>query len=254
MAEARAAREAPTGRRARAAGASAATATTATTSGRAAPQDRRARILEAATLRFAEAGFAATTVRQIADDVAILSGSLYHHFATKEDMLAEVVRDTVLFMEAEALRIAALPEDAETRLVTLIYLNLKEMTRNRPVHAILFNERKLFRRNPDFAFVVAAKKGAYQAWDRIIADGVEAGLFDPAVDRFLTISTLVRMLNSGADWFRDEDSTVQDKIGSYGLAGVADFYARLLLRSLRRADRTGAPIPGPLRMARKGGE
>ena len=46
--------------------------------------DRRERILAAAAMRFAEFGFGATTVRQIADDVDILSGSLYHHFATKE--------------------------------------------------------------------------------------------------------------------------------------------------------------------------
>src|SRR5579864_8918239 len=59
---------------------------------------RRLAILEAARRRFAEFGFEATTVRQIADDVNILSGSLYHHFATKDDMLHEIVRDAVLQM------------------------------------------------------------------------------------------------------------------------------------------------------------
>jgi AcrR family transcriptional regulator len=54
--------------------------------------DRRATILEAATQRFAEFGFAATTVRQISQDVNILSGSLYHHFTTKDEMLHEIVR------------------------------------------------------------------------------------------------------------------------------------------------------------------
>ena len=120
--------------------------------------ERRARILDVATRRFAESGFAATTVRQIADDVDILSGSLFHHFTTKEQMLHEILREPVLQMRDNAIRIARSPLDAEHRLVALILLDLGELTRNREVHAILYNERKLFRRREEFAYVVQAKK------------------------------------------------------------------------------------------------
>src|SRR5579862_6847505 len=67
------------------------------------PSDRRTTILEAATRRFAEYGFESTTVRQIGDDVNILSGSLYHHFATKDEMLHQIVRDAVQQMRNNAL-------------------------------------------------------------------------------------------------------------------------------------------------------
>ena len=36
---------------------------------------------------FAERGLRATTVRDIADSAGILSGSLYHHFSSKEEMV-----------------------------------------------------------------------------------------------------------------------------------------------------------------------
>ena len=39
---------------------------------------------------FAEFGYEATTVRQIADEVNILAGSLYYHFASKEEMYVAV--------------------------------------------------------------------------------------------------------------------------------------------------------------------
>ena len=42
---------------------------------------------------FAERGLRATTVRDIADSAGILSGSLYHHFKSKEQMVEEVLRD-----------------------------------------------------------------------------------------------------------------------------------------------------------------
>lgn len=82
--------------------------------------DRREVILEAAARRFAEYGFGATTGRQIADDVNILSGSLYHHFAAREEMLDGVVHDAAMDQRERALRIARMDADAKTKLVTLI--------------------------------------------------------------------------------------------------------------------------------------
>src|SRR5438094_591254 len=88
--------------------------------GKTAPAERRTAILQAATRRFAQFGFEATTVRQIADDVNILSGSLYHYFETKEEMLHEIVRDAALQIQNNTLRIAQAPVDAERRLIALI--------------------------------------------------------------------------------------------------------------------------------------
>lgn len=51
---------------------------------------RLPQILDAAARLFCEQGFQGTTVRDIAREVGILPGSLYSHFATKEDMLAAV--------------------------------------------------------------------------------------------------------------------------------------------------------------------
>src|SRR6058998_3112605 len=54
--------------------------------------DRRGELLDIAARLFAERGLRATTVRDIADSAGILSGSLYHHFASKEEMVDEVLR------------------------------------------------------------------------------------------------------------------------------------------------------------------
>jgi len=207
--------------------------------------ERRAIILEAATRRFAEFGFAATTVRQIADDVNILSGSLYHHFVTKDEMLHEIVRDAVQQMRKNAQRIAQAPLDAEHRLVALILLDLGELTRNQKVHAILANERRLFRENSEFAYVVKAKKDTYLAWRRVVQDGVEARLFKSDIDVFLTILTILRTLNSAADWFRNDDAHgVGDGSGSsYTLDQVIDFHLEFVLSAIRTPARHAEPIP-----------
>lgn len=205
--------------------------------------DRRQRILAAATRRFAEFGFGATTVRQIADEVGLLSGSLYHHFATKEEMLDIIVRDAVLRLRDSSLRIANAPQDAELRLVALIVTDLGEFTKHQLVHAILFHERKFFRRSVDFAYVTLAKKEAYNAWCKVLSDGIAAGLFRADMDIFFTISTILRMLNTGADWYANEDGSSLDAIKSYSLDELTDFYLDFTLRSLRIAERVGDPVP-----------
>ncbi len=205
--------------------------------------DRRERILAAAASRFAEFGFGATTVRQIADDVDILSGSLYHHFATKEEILGEIVRDAALRLNRISMTIAAAPADAEQRLVALIVADLGELTAHQSIHAILFNERKFFRRSADFAYVVKAKKETYDAWAQVLGEGASQGLFRPDIDIFLTISTIVRLLNSGADWYTHEDGSPLDALKNFSLDQLTDFYLAFIMRGVRTADRAGKPVP-----------
>src|ERR1700722_2744200 len=48
-------------------------------------------ILVSAAELFARKGVGATTVREIADAVGMLSGSLYHHFESKDAIVAEIL-------------------------------------------------------------------------------------------------------------------------------------------------------------------
>src|SRR3954454_8055682 len=52
---------------------------------------RREELLRIAGALSAQRGFKTTTVRDIADSAGILSGSLYHHFDSKESMVDELL-------------------------------------------------------------------------------------------------------------------------------------------------------------------
>lgn len=203
---------------------------------------RREVILGAATKRFAEHGYEATTVRQIADDVNLLSGSLYHHFATKDEMLHEIVRDAVFKMRENSIRISRAATSAEHRFIALILLDLGELTRNQEVHAILANDRKLFRQNPEFAYVAQAKKDTYLAWRTVLERGVKDKQFKADLDPYLTISTTLRMLNVAADWYKNDDARIAGNVGKYSLNRVIDFYLEYILGAVRLPARAGEPI------------
>ncbi len=121
-----------------------------------------------------------------------------------------------------------------------------ELTANHDGHAILYGERKFFRRNPDFAYVLAAKKATYLAWRAILEDGLRAGLFAADTDVYLTISTVIRMLTTGAGWFIHEDGSVLEVLGHYTLASLTEFYLTFILRSIRAPERAGLPVPAAI--------
>jgi TetR/AcrR family transcriptional regulator, cholesterol catabolism regulator len=55
--------------------------------------NRRAQLLDAAARLFRERGFHATSMRDIAKAVGMLSGSIYYHFDSKEEMLLAVYQE-----------------------------------------------------------------------------------------------------------------------------------------------------------------
>ena len=68
-------------------------------------------ILDAAAELFTTQGFTATSTRRIARDVGIRQASLYHHFATKEEILEALLERTVspALAAADALTAADVP-------------------------------------------------------------------------------------------------------------------------------------------------
>jgi TetR/AcrR family transcriptional regulator, cholesterol catabolism regulator len=57
------------------------------------PPDRRGIILEAAAQLFVERGYGGTSMRDIAARAGLLPGSVYHHYAAKEDLFLAVHRE-----------------------------------------------------------------------------------------------------------------------------------------------------------------
>ena len=57
---------------------------------------RRDELIEVAARVFAAQGYGNTSIQELADQVGLLKGSLYHYIATKEDLLFEVIRSTMV--------------------------------------------------------------------------------------------------------------------------------------------------------------
>ncbi|GAC1666936.1 MAG: TetR/AcrR family transcriptional regulator [Steroidobacteraceae bacterium] len=62
---------------------------------RAAPANKRRALLDAAAKYFGQRGFEGTSMRDIAAEVGMLSGSMYYHFASKDALLLAVHQEGV---------------------------------------------------------------------------------------------------------------------------------------------------------------
>lgn len=104
--------------------------------------DSRERILRAAAQLFRERGYHRTTVRDIAEQVGILSGSLFHHFRSKDEMLREIMREAALSVCVRADEVVAREPTAERRLRGLIAMELDCVVgeASRDYRAVLFME------------------------------------------------------------------------------------------------------------------
>lgn len=85
---------------------------------------RRRELLDAARRLFGTAGYDRTSIDQITAEVGVAKGLFYHYFASKQDLLEQLVSDFAedLFGRLEA-ELAALDADALTRLRAFIRLS-----------------------------------------------------------------------------------------------------------------------------------
>lgn len=87
----------------------------------------RDRILHAAARLFHERGYQGTKVRDIAEAVGILSGSLFYHFRSKDEMLFEIMRETALSLCLRAEDVVQRTGDPAGRLQQIIDMELEWM-------------------------------------------------------------------------------------------------------------------------------
>lgn len=89
---------------------------------------RRQDLLEAAASRFASRGYEGTSIRDIARDVGMLPGSIYYHFASKEELLIAVHKEGVLqVMEAVRKAVSRAGDDPWDRLTAAAEAHLESL-------------------------------------------------------------------------------------------------------------------------------
>ncbi len=139
--------------------------------------DRRRLILDLAAALFAQRGVAATTVRDIGDAAGILSGSLYHHFASKEAMVEEIMLDFLDWLVARYEAVDNPAASPSARFTRLVEVSFEAIDQYPNACAMYQNEIRLLETLPQAAVLRAKSRRLQRYWTDVIDAGMGSGEF-----------------------------------------------------------------------------
>jgi len=143
---------------------------------------RRQQILDTATAVFAEKGIIGATVRDISERAGILSGSLYHHFASKEEMIIDILAPVVQSQIDEFDRIVERQSDPAEILRLVIAAEVAQSARTPNVARILRQDEHQISALGGLDEVVQHRRAIRTRVESVITNGINAGQFRPDCD------------------------------------------------------------------------
>jgi TetR/AcrR family transcriptional regulator, cholesterol catabolism regulator len=187
------------------------------------PANRQDEILAAAARIFQRKGYHGTSVRDIADAVGLLKGSLYHYISSKEELLVRLfeglLEDTVAELEA----IAGHDVGPADRLRDMVRAYARAIIANQGAVGLYLRDwRSLPVR--ELAGVAARRRRMRALFSGVIAEGARAGDLVPG-DPNVAALAILGMCNWMYEWYRPDGRLTRE--------AVIDELAERAVRSVR---------------------
>lgn len=159
--------------------------------------DTRSRLLDIAAAEFLRVGYAETTLRTIAAAAGVKAGSIYYHFASKEEMLAEVLDEGIARISASLDEAVTGIDDPRAALAAAVHAHLYALFDHGAYTAC---HVRVFPHAPDEVKATATvARDAYEArWQELLEWAHREGVLraDPHAARLF----LLGALNATIDW------------------------------------------------------
>lgn len=173
-------------------------------------QDRLNQIVDIAAACFAEGGYDATSLQDIADVVGIRKSSLYAHVASKQELLIKILDSYTTDMLAHANRIYKLDISATEKFAAIIKMLYSAIEQYR-THVTVFFEEMRYLKKPEFVAIREKREEFEQILVRIIEEGIRDREFVPFNARIVTFLT-VGVVNWSFRWFNPDGPLSIDEI------------------------------------------
>ena len=188
-------------------------------------KSRKEQIEEKATALFQERGYAATSMRDLAQVLGIEAASLYSHIKSKEEILQKIC-----FRMADEFFNAW--EDVEQenksqaeKMEKAMIAHVKVITKDTAASAVFFNEWRHLS-EPKLSEFLALRDDYEGRFIKIINDGVASGEFSQVDEKF-TMLTILSSLNWTHNWYKASGNLSPEEVGKR--------LANLMLNGLKRS-------------------
>lgn len=192
--------------------------------------ERRAQILASAAEVFAEEGYDATTLNDIAARAGTDRASVYYYASSKEELFQQVCSGMLAANLAAAEEIAEGDLSAADKLEQIMANHLKTHEQGYPQWTVLVRElRRVTDARTDWSREEVERMRRYEAVVRsILEDGMNDGSLRRDIDPDVATHAIFGMLNWTHRWYRPD--------GPYDAATIAREFAAIALSGLTVRD------------------
>ncbi|HUF45582.1 MAG TPA: TetR/AcrR family transcriptional regulator, partial [Aestuariivirgaceae bacterium] len=184
----------------------------------------REEIVRVAAKLFAERGYRAVTIDDIANELGFTKSAVYYYFGNKAQILwhiYEEIYDSYISMVSEIRDANLSPRDAMQR---IIYQHVLWVIERRDWTAIYFREESEL--NEDQRGIIRRRKRDYDAIiEGIYAAGVKQKVFAD-IPPHIAVSGILGMCNWLYLWFNDKGPVTPDEIAMHYVTLLAQGYER----------------------------
>ncbi|MDF3936121.1 TetR/AcrR family transcriptional regulator [Pseudomonas citronellolis] len=179
------------------------------------PESARGKLLQTAAHLFRAKGYERTTVRDLAGAVGIQSGSIFHHFKSKDEILRSVMEETILYNTALMRAALADAEDLRERLLALIRCELQSIMggTGEAMAVLVYEWRSLSEEGQ--AYILGLRDIYEQMWLDVLGEALAAGVCEG--DPFILRRFLTGALSWTMTWFRQDGSMTLDDLAEQAL-------------------------------------
>lgn len=174
------------------------------------PASARGRLLHEAARLFRDKGYERTTVRDLAAAVGIQSGSLFHHFRTKEEILKAVMVETIRLNTALMQAAVDAAETHRDKLQALIRAELESINgqTGEAMAVLVFEWRSLSETSQ--AYVLELRDIYEQLWLDVLEALRREGVL--AAEPFVVRRMLTGALSWTVTWYRPDGGLTLDDL------------------------------------------
>jgi AcrR family transcriptional regulator len=163
--------------------------------------ERRDELLAVARATFAERGVKAATVREIGARAGVVSGSLYHYFGSKLDMVDAILSEFCDQILASYHAMDTSTDDVATRLRAFARYAFSLIVADRAALTVFFNEGQYLSSQDRFAYLVTFDKRIERYWVDVIKTGVKQGTIRPGIDARLFYRIVRDTIAGAVHWY-----------------------------------------------------
>jgi TetR/AcrR family transcriptional regulator, cholesterol catabolism regulator len=161
---------------------------------------RKEQVIRKAAELFREKGYAAASMRDLAQMLGIEAASLYSHIKSKEEILRTLCFDMAAEFRTSLNEVEKQKATASEKLRRGIIGHIQVMARDLTASAVFMNEHRHLSQ-PYLRDFLLLRINYINRFKKIIEDGMKSGEFKDTIDKKLAVMTLFSSLNWMPMWY-----------------------------------------------------